>query len=324
MTDNVIPIKQGSQAWHDQRSDRITGTRIPKAANECMWTKGDQWEALGRDMYRESHKLTQDPFDPRALFAITHGKESEPKALKTLESMGYVVRQPSFIVHKKYDWLGMSPDGVLRKGRKGSISAVEVKCPQTKPCTNVKEQKRNYWHQMQLGMECMDIDEMLFFQWYSNDEHYQEWVERDENWADRYIPKAKEFMEWYKEKCKDPAFIARWSEDKTEPGINYKTIEEDAYTSELSSILTEQKEHKERLAFLDKRKKEVSAMLVKKHGGAFCTPTVKCHMTQARGRINYTRLVKDQDIPRDVLEGYRSEGDTRIYTRLVEENKNGE
>jgi hypothetical protein len=36
MTDNVIPIKQGSQAWHDQRSDRITGTRIPKAANECM------------------------------------------------------------------------------------------------------------------------------------------------------------------------------------------------------------------------------------------------------------------------------------------------
>ena len=44
-------------------------------------------------------------------------------------------------------------------------------------------------------------------------------------------------------------------------------------------------------------------------------------MTQARGRIDYTRLVKDQNIQRDVLEGYRSEGDTRIYTRLVE-NKN--
>ena len=44
-------------------------------------------------------------------------------------------------------------------------------------------------------------------------------------------------------------------------------------------------------------------------------------MTQARGRINYARLVKDQNIPRDVMEGYRSEGDTRIYTRLVEDKK---
>ena len=164
----------------------------------------------------------------------------------------------------------------------------------------------------------MDIDEMLFFQWYGDNEHYQEWVERDPKWADRYIPKAEKFMEWYKEKSKDPTYIARWSEDKEEPGINYKNIEEDDFTKELASILTEQQQHQDRLASLEKRKKEVSALLVKTHGGAFCTPKVKCHMTQARGRINYARLVQDQDIERDVLEGYRSEGDTRIYTRLVE------
>ena len=60
-------------------------------------------------------------------------------------------------------------------------------------------------------------------------------------------------------------------------------------------------------------------MLIKKHGGAFGTSSVKCHMTQARGRINYSRLVKDQNIERDILEGYRSEGDSRIYTKLLEE-----
>ena len=319
----MAEIQQGSQAWHDQRSNRITGTRIPKAVNECMWTKGDQWEALGRDMYREAHKLPQDPFDQRALYAITHGKNSEPKALNSLKDLGYVIRQPSFIVHKKHGWMGMSPDGVLVKGRKGSVSAVEVKCPQTKPCGDVKEQKRNYWHQMQMGMECMDIDEMLFFQWYSDEEFYQEWVERDPTWAERYIPKAKEFIDWYQEKSKDPEYIARWSEDKLEPGINYKTVQEDDLTEELFNLIKEQNEHKERLSFIDSRKKEISAELIKKFSGAFCTPRVKCHMTQARGRINYARLVKDQNIPRDVMEGYRSEGDTRIYTRLVED-KNGD
>jgi putative phage-type endonuclease len=311
-------IKQGTQAWHDQRKNRITGTRIPRAVKECAWAKGDQWEALGRDMYREAHNLTQDPFDQRALYAITYGKDHEPIALDKLKDMGYKITQPSFVVHPEHDWLGMSPDGVLIKGRKGNISAVEIKCPQTKPVQNVKEQKRNYWHQMQLGMECMDIDEMLFFQWYE-DAHFQEWVERDPNWAKTYIPKAREFMDWYAEKSKDPTYVARWSEDKEEPGINYKSISEDDYTTELASVLKELNELKDRSAYLDTRKKDLSAVLVKKYGGAFSTPKVKCHMTQARGRINYARLVKDQNIPFEVMEGYRSEGDTRIYTKLLEE-----
>ena len=318
MTDNVVPITQGSQAWHDQRSNRVTGTRIPKAVNECQWTKGDQREALGRDMYRESHRLTQDPFDQRAMYAITHGKNSEPIALKDLERLGYTIRQPSFIIHPKYDWLGMSPDGILIKGRGGKVSAVEVKCPQAKPVADVKKQKRNYWHQMQLGMECMDIEEMLFFQWYSHDEFYQEWVARDPSWADTYIPKAKEFMDWYKLKSKDPEYIAKWSQDKEEPGVNYRKVTEDSNTEELARILKELNEMTGRKSSLEKRKKELSAELIKKHSGAFSTPSVRCHMTQARGRIDYKKLVDDQDIPYEVLEGYRSEGDSRIYTKLME------
>jgi putative phage-type endonuclease len=311
-------IKQGTPEWHDQRKNRITGTRLPRAVKECMWAKGDQWEALGRDIYREAHNLSQDPFDQRAMFAITYGSDHEPVALEQLKSMGYKITQPSFVVHPEHDWLGMSPDGVIVSGRNGKVSAVEIKCPQTKPVKNVQEQKRNYWHQMQMGMECMDIDEMLFFQWYEH-EHYQEWVERDPRWAEIYIPKAKEFMDWYADASKDPKYIAMWSETKQEPGVNYKSVDDDDNTSELADVLTELNELNERKGLLDKRKKELSAEAVKKHGGAFSTSRVKCHMTQARGRINYARLVKDQDIPFDIMEGYRSEGDTRIYTKLLEE-----
>ena len=315
----MVQIKQGSEAWHEQRANRITGTRQCKTAHECQFTKGDQWEALGRDMYREANKMSQDPFNQFAIFAMKHGTDSEPLALKTLSNMGYKISQPSFVVHPKHDWLGISPDGILLQGRDGDISAVEVKCPQGKPVTDVKEQKRNYWHQMQMAMECMDIEEMLFFQWYNDEEHYQEWVKRDPDWAKTYIPKAKDFMDWYNEKKLDPDYIERWSQEKEEPGINYKTVDDDDETSELASVLTELKQLKDRSSILDERKKELSALLITKHGGAFGTSQVKCHMTQARGRINYARLVKDQEIPRDVMESYRSEGDSRIYTKLLEE-----
>jgi hypothetical protein len=315
-------IKQGSEAWHQQRANRITGTRLCKTAQECIWTKGDQWESLGRDMYREANGLSQDPFNQFAMFAMKHGTDSEPLALKTLERMGYKITQPSFVVHPKYDWLGISPDGIMLEGRNGNVSAVEVKCPQGKPCKDVKQDKRNYWHQIQMALECMDLDEMLFFQWYSDEEHYEEWVKRDKDWAKTYIPKAKEFMDWYAEKKLDPNYIERWTQDKEEPGINYKSVDDEDDTSELASVLKELKELKDKALILDERKKILSSVLIAKHGGAFSTSQVKCHMTQARGRINYARLVKEQEIPRDVMESYRSEGDSRIYTKLLEE-KNG-
>ena len=315
----MAKIKQGTPEWHEQRANRITGTRICKTAKECIWTKGDQWESLGRDMYREANKLTQDPFNQFAMYAMKHGTDSEPLALATLSEMGYKITQPSFVIHPKHNWMGISPDGIIVQGRDGKVSAVEVKCPQGKPCTNVKEQKRNYWHQMQMAMECMDIDEMLFFQWYSNDEHYQEWVERDQSWAETYIPKAEEFMVWYNEKRIDPNYIERWAQEKEEPGINYKAVDDEDDTSELASVLKELKELKDKISILDERKKILSAVLIAKHGGAFSTSQVKCHMTQARGRINYARLVKDQEIPVDVMESYRSEGDSRFYTKLLEE-----
>ena len=315
----MTQLQHGTDAWHKQRSNRTTGTRMCKTAHECIWTKGDQWDSLGRDMYREANGLTQDPFNQFAIFAMKHGTDSEPLALATLGNMGYKITQPSFVVHPKYDWMGISPDGIMLEGRNGNVSAVEVKCPQGKPATDVKEQKRNYWHQMQMALECMDLDEMLFFQWYSDEEHYQEWIKRDPKWADVYIPKAKEFMDWYNEKKLDPDYIERWTQDQEEPGINYKTIDDDDETSELASVLTELKQLKDRSSILDERKKELSALLIAKHGGAFGTSQVKCHMTQARGRINYARLVKDQEIPRDVMESYRSEGDSRIYPTLLEE-----
>ena len=315
-------IVQGTKEWFALRMGKITGTRIQRAVKEDIWAKGDQWDDLAIDMFREEHMLPQRPFDSRALYAITRGKENEPKAIKTLESLGYIIQDSPFVSHPDYDWLGMSPDGILLKGRKGGPAAVEIKCPQTKPIKDVKKQKRNYWHQMQLGMECMDIDEMLFFQWYETGEYVQEWVDRDPDWANIYIPKAKEFIDWYYTAKKDPENIARWSVEYKEPGVPYKDVDDTEDTKKLVSIMLEIKILQQKIKELDADKKEISAKLISENNGAFRTPSVKCHLTQATGRIDYKRLIEDKEIPVHEVEGYRSEGDTRIYTRIVED-KNG-
>ena len=74
---------------------------------------------------------------------------------------------------------------------------------------------------------------------------------------------------------------------------------------------------------LEKRKKELAKDLVAENKGSFETLTkngkVRCHMTQAKGRVNYSNLVKEEKIPYETVEKYRQEGDTRIYTKLIED-----
>ena len=164
---------------------------------------------------------------------------------------------------------------------------------------------------------------MLFFQWYSDTEYHQEWVEREPKWAEIYIPKAKEFMDWYKKSCQDPNYISAWSTDKDGTGIQYKKIDNNEKTEELAEIQINISELAAKKDSLEKRKKELAKELVADNKGSFETVTkngkVRCHMTQAKGRVNYSNLVKEENIPYETVEKYRQEGDTRIYTKLIEE-----
>ena len=316
----MTKIKQGSPEWHAQRKGKITGTRFSKAIGEHDFTKGDQREALAREMYRADNGLSQDPHTSFAIYAMKHGTDNEKNAQQTLKNLGHTIRNTSFVTHKDHDWLGVSPDGMMLKGRKDSMCGLEIKCPIGKPVKDVKNERRSYYHQMQLAMECMDVDEMLFFQWYSDEEYYEEWVDRDPEWAETYIPQAKQFLDWYKEKSQDQSCIDRWSKDKETPGIDYKDVDEDDKSSELTNILKELSELSERKTLLDARKKELTEVLIDKHQGAFSTESVKCHITEAQGRINYTSLVKDEGIPYETIEKYRGKGTARVYAKLVENN----
>ena len=316
----MTQIQQGTPEWHAMRSNRVTGSRCAKAFGEDQWTTGGkeaQWEALAREMYRQAHGLPQDPFPEWAMLAIEHGTNSAPLAAQKLKELGYVITSSPFVAHPKHEWLGMSPDGILLEGKKGTTSAVEIKCPVSKAVSNVREQKRGYWHQMQLGMECMDIDDMLFFQYYpETGEGHQEWVDRDPGWAKTYIPKAEKFMNWYKKAIKDPELIAKFSEA---PGIVHKDVKDTNLTLELAEVVKQHQEFDTKLKKLKEKKRDLAMLLLKEHKGPFKTPTVQCHTTQAKGRISYARLVEEEKIPFETQQKYRSEGKARIYAKLTEE-----
>lgn len=55
------------------------------------------------------------------------------------------------VPHPALPWLGASPDGVTPAGR-----MLEIKCPFSRTPTGVP--KLNYWMQMQIQMECCDLD----------------------------------------------------------------------------------------------------------------------------------------------------------------------
>jgi len=323
MVDKAKQIVQGTAEWLALRVGKITGTRIQKAVGEDQFEKGSklhQWEVLAEQMYREIVGLPRKPFNSRAIYYMDYGSKHEPDAIKTLkDDYGFKITSTPFVYHKDHDWIGMSPDGLILNGINNRPSAVEIKCPQSPHAGKVKEYKRNYWHQMQLGMECLDIEEMLYFQWDQSGNHALEWVKRDPDWAGIYIPKAQEFMDWFNEAKEKPENQEKWSVEYKEPGIHYEDIDDNDDTQVLADTLSKIKKHQEAIKQLDTVKKELSKKLIDQHKGAFRTPSVKCHLTQTRGRVNYSKLVKDQDIPFHVVEEYRAEGDSRIYTKLTEQ-----
>lgn len=121
----VLNLEQGTQEWLDARTGVITGTRLKQVL-------GTQSKALLYELIAESLAPAKDGGTSEAM---ERGSELESDALMVYEATGTVTEQVGFVLHDEYDWLGLSPDALVKKG-KMYIGAVEIKCPDTK--THIK------------------------------------------------------------------------------------------------------------------------------------------------------------------------------------------
>jgi len=154
---------QRSPKWYELRESNIT-------ASEVGCILGDnQHEPLYKFYLK---KLTKIPFEPS--IACYHGTKLEQIATMVYEyRMNVQVEELGLVKHQKYDFLAASPDGIIGKHKldnqhktKYVGRMLEVKCPlfrklnDSDPFYNIKY----YYDQIQLQMECCDLEECDFWQ----------------------------------------------------------------------------------------------------------------------------------------------------------------
>lgn len=141
-----VLIEQGSEAWHQIRLGRITGTRFKSMMAEKS-TK--TYKDLITDIVGEL--LTGQAEEGYSNDIMERGKDLEPEARDLYNDIAGPVEQVGFCIPDDgdtfQDWIGVSPDGI------GS-GVLEIKCPLIKAHLNYIEANRMpteyYWQVMGL------------------------------------------------------------------------------------------------------------------------------------------------------------------------------
>ena len=115
--------EQQSEAWHQARLGRITGTRFKNLMSKESTAS---YQDLITDLACEI--ITGKAEDAYINDLMQHGIDTEPVARKEYEAIfGIEVKQAGFIVPDEdnpyHDWIGISPDGIFDDGM------IEIKCP---------------------------------------------------------------------------------------------------------------------------------------------------------------------------------------------------
>ena len=162
----VVLPEQRSDAWFAMRDGKITASDAGVAVGDHHHEK--QYSFILK-------KVLRTPFPPNA--NCYHGKKFETPATMIYEyRMNVQVEEFGLMGHPIYDFLGASPDGIcsrykldLKHKSKYVGRMLEIKCPVSRKILKEGPVKDGicpiyYWNQVQLQLECCDLEECDFWQ----------------------------------------------------------------------------------------------------------------------------------------------------------------
>ena len=215
---------QRTAAWHQKRGEMLTASEIYKALPDAS-------PALKHEIIMSKlvpRPRTEGP-GPRAL---VWGTRLEPvaKEIYCLYNGGIQIVDTTCIPHPKVPFLGASPDGILitkdpEDFRYGKL--IEIKCPISRDFDMETPIKHEYYHQMQLQMECTELDECEFVEFKFKDANYTAWMDSKAQYKGFYAVYEDGMKLKYRD-LGDTRDVATWRRELEEPDkwdIVYWTLE---------------------------------------------------------------------------------------------------
>ena len=141
-------FEQRTEGWYKDRYNKITASDC----NAILAGKSREYEVMMRKL---------DPLVKSSIIegpAILHGKQFEQVITEATEiRYKRKIFEYGCIPHHTHSFIGASPDGITEDG-----IMIEIKCPYSRPIEGLP--LKDYWVQMQLQMECCNLNLCYFIE----------------------------------------------------------------------------------------------------------------------------------------------------------------
>ena len=210
---------QRTAEWHLKRGQMLTASEIYKGLAEA--TPCQKHELI------MSKLIPREQIPGQGARSLLWGTRFEPiaKMIYCELQYGIHIADTTCIPHPTVPFLGASPDGVIltddvKDSRYGKL--VELKCPISRQFNDQTPIPNEYYHQMQLQMECTGIDECEYIEVQFKNLNYTEWVDCTAPYKSFYMIDENGKVR-YKD-YHDPTTVPAWREKYAEEGKEYTTV----------------------------------------------------------------------------------------------------
>lgn len=260
------------------RVGRVTASRVGAILGLSPFASPDD---VLREMVREYHGAEMEFVGN---VATAWGKENEPKAVAECEFRWGVIFDDTGDnqkFHTYSDWLGATPDGLLRKGG-GTLELLEVKCPYGKRFSDEFKplgEQPHYYAQMQISMLCAGAMACHFVQW-SPAGIDPELVQFSPEWIADNLQKLRDFHARYLSEIDNPKHL--------------QPLRGTIHGEDASELLAEyDAAKKDEAAAKDRQKSALDALIAMAGGSDAEVCGRKLTKVVREGSVSYAQAIKD-------------------------------
>lgn len=195
---------QRTDAWHSKRGEMLTASEIYKALPDA--TPAQRHEIITGKL--TPRVRTEGP-GPRALVWGTRFEPIAKDIYSSLSDFPLSIVDTTCIPHPTVSFLGASPDGIILTEGVRNGRLVEFKCPISRVFSDDTEVPKAYYHQMQLQMECTQLDMCEYIEFQFRSPSYSEWTDSKAEYKGFYAVTDDEMQVKYRD-LKDERDPATW------------------------------------------------------------------------------------------------------------------